>query len=180
MQEKILLYSIRVQKDEKAFERLISQHTVALRRFLAMRLPRHEDAEDAFSTILLRTWNYLKSSEVESVSGLIFTIARGVIAEFYRKKKFDTVPIEGHEDSLVNSEKELEVRIDVELLREQVSQMDDDQQLIFQLRFLDGLTIKEVAKRVQKSESATRMSAHRLLKKIRAEIQKKYDQPRAN
>lgn len=173
MQEKILLYSIRVLKDEKAFEKLISKHDVALRRFFEMKLPRHEDAEDAFTMTLLRVWNYFKSSEVESVSGLIFTIARGVVAEFYRKNKIETVSIEGHENDLTKTEGELETKIDVELVRQKISDFSEEQQLIFQLRFLDGLTIREVAERIQKSESATRMIVHRLLKYLRAEVSKK-------
>lgn len=176
IQEKILLFSIRTRKDEKAFEKLISSHTVALKRFFVIKLPRQEDADDAFSTTLLRVWNYIKSSEVESVSGLVFTIARGVVAEFYRSRKIETVSIEGHEESVVDSVEGLENYIDVEIIKQKVKELNDEQQLAFELKFLEGLTVREVAERIQKSESATRVMLHRLIKKMRNELSKKCDQ----
>lgn len=178
IQEKIYLYKIRTQRDQRAFERIMSEHIPALKRFLIFKMPREEDAEDAFSTTLLRIWNYFNASEVESVSGLIFTIARGVVAEFYRSKKNETVSIDGHEESLVDLEEKLETKIDVEIIREKIKELgtDEELQLALELRFFEGLTIKEVAKRIQKSESATRTMIHRLIKKIRVEFSKKYGQ----
>jgi RNA polymerase sigma factor (sigma-70 family) len=52
---------------------------------------------------------------------------------------------------------------------------NEDEQLVFQLRFFEGLTIKEVAKKIQKSENATRVMLHRLLKRLRAELTKNCD-----
>ena len=64
VQEKILLFDIRARRNQNSFERLIVEHVPALKRFLLFKLPRPEDAEDAFNTTLLRLWNYLQASEV--------------------------------------------------------------------------------------------------------------------
>lgn len=177
-QEKILLFSIRTKRDERSFDRLMSEHASALKRFFAYKLPRREDAEDAFSITLFRVWNYLTASEVESVSGLIFTIARSVVAEFYRNRKIETVPLEYAENitSVKKPERKFEDWMDVELVKKLIWQIfDEEQQLAFQLRFFEGLTIREVAKKIQKSENATRVMIHRLLKRLRVELMKKCD-----
>jgi len=173
-QEQFLLFSIRTKRDEKAFDRLMSEHASALKRFFVYKLPRKEDAEDAFSITLFRIWNYLTAVEVESVSGLIFTIARSVVAEFYRSRKIETVPIEGHDQSPEDQEEKFENWMDVEIIKKKISEIfDNEQQLALQLRFFEGLTIKETAKRIQKSENATRVMIHRLLKRLRADLNKK-------
>lgn len=173
--EKFLLFRIRFQRDDKAFEALINEHAAALKRFFAFKLPRQEDVEDAFSDTSLRVWNYLTATEVESVSGLIFTIARGVVAEFYRKRKFETVPIEGHDQSSKDDqEKSTAIDMEVEKVKKQIEEIfDEEEQLIFQLRFFDGFSVKEIAKKVQKSENATRVMLHRLLKRLRVALDKK-------
>ena len=152
----------------------MSEHASALKRFFVYKLPRKEDAEDAFSITLFRIWNYLTAVEVESVSGLIFTIARSVVAEFYRSRKIETVPIEGHDQSPEDQEEKFENWMDVEIIKKKISEIfDNEQQLALQLRFFEGLTIKETAKRIQKSENATRVMIHRLLKRLRADLNKK-------
>jgi RNA polymerase sigma-70 factor (ECF subfamily) len=154
----------------------MSEHASALKRFFSYKLPRREDAEDAFSVTLFRIWNYLTASEVESVSGLIFTIARSVVAEFYRSRKIETVPIEGHDQLSEDQEGKFENWMDVEIVKKRLVEMfNEDEQLVFQLRFFEGLTIKEVAKKIQKSENATRVMLHRLLKRLRAELTKNCD-----
>ena len=172
MQEKILLFKIRTQRDEKAFAKIYEQHASAVHRFLLIKLPRREDAEDALSTTFLRVWNYLTSSEVEKVSGLIFTIARGVVSEFYRTKRIETTSIE---EEVVDWSVATETLGDVALIKKALDEMDEESRLALTLRFFEGKKVSEVADHLQKSESATRMIIHRATKKLRAKFVKKCD-----
>jgi RNA polymerase sigma-70 factor (ECF subfamily) len=174
VKEKILLFKIRTLRDERAFNEIVREHAGALQRFFKMKLPRIEDAEDAFSITLFRTWNYLTAAEVESLSGLLFTIARSVVAEFYRNKKNETVPIEGHDQETEDFEDSFSTKLEVEKVKAKILEIfNDEEQLAFQLRYFDGLRVREVAKKIQRSENATRVLIHRLLKKLRVELTKK-------
>lgn len=164
MQEKFLLLKIRTRRDEKAFAEIYEQHASAVHRFLLTKLPRSEDAEDAMSTTFLRVWNYLLSSEVEKVSGLIFTIARGVVSEFYRTKRIETTSIE---EEIVDQSIKIEMSGDISLIKKIIDEMDAETSLALNLRFFEGKKISEVANHLQKSESATRMIIHRATKKLR-------------
>ncbi|MFA6131757.1 MAG: sigma-70 family RNA polymerase sigma factor [Patescibacteria group bacterium] len=170
MQEKILLFKIRTRRDEKAFAKIYEQHASAVHRFLLTKLPAREDAEDALSTTFLRTWNYLTSSEVEKVSGLIFTIARGVVSEFYRTKRIETTSIE---EDVASKDETSETLGDIALIKRALGETDEETRLALTLRFFEGKTISEVADHIQKSESATRMLIHRATKKLRAKFEKK-------
>lgn len=169
-QEKLILFKIRAFKDQKAFAVLLSKHTPALQRFLKSKLPTKEDAEDAFSITIYRFWNYLTAAEVESVSGLLFTIARSSVAEFYRSKKVEQVSLEGF-DKGVNER--LDEKLDArELIKKELKELDDETREIVVMKFLEGWRVKDIAKHLGKSEGATRTAIYRVIKKIRLNIKK--------
>lgn len=170
-QEKSILFKIRVLKDQKAFAVLLSKHASALQRFLKMKLPRIEDAEDAYSVTIYRFWNYLTASEVESVSGLLFTIARSVVAEFYRSRKSESVPLEEYE--IAADDERLDEKIDARtIVDKELKKLDDETKEMVVMRFFEGWKIKDIAKHLGKTENATRVAVHRAVKKIRLNIKK--------
>ena len=185
LKEQYLLARIRMFKDEKAFEEIIKSNFPAVRRFLQMKLPTVQDSEDAFTITALRVWNYLCSSKIESVSGLIFTIARGVVAEFYRKQKIETVSydqynnegekiIDHHGDQGQNAKKIIE-QIDQDILREVINLLPDKDANNIRWRYLDELSNKEIAKRLKKTEGATRTAVKRSRQALKKILEEKYD-----
>lgn len=171
VQEKTLLFKIRVLKDQKAFAVLLSKHSPALQRFLKMKLPKIEDAEDTYSITVYRFWNYLTASEVESVSGLLFTIARSAVAEFYRSRKTENISFEDHEVAAVDER--LGEKIDAQtMVGEELKKLDDETKEMIVMRYLEGWKIKDIANHLGKSETSTRVAMHRAMKKIRLNIKK--------
>lgn len=66
--------------------------------------------------------------------------------------------------------------MDVEIIKNSIKSIfNDEEQLIFQLRFFDGTSIGEIANKIQKTENATRVTIHRLLKRLRRDLTQKYD-----
>lgn len=166
---------IRVFKDEGAFESLVSEYTAPLQRFLYSKLPSTSDMEDAYSTLLLRLWEYATSTPIEHFSGLAYTIARGIIAEFYRTREklpYMTISDEFEEGSVQVPSREtiekLEAKIDAGWVKEALKKLhnEDDREVII-LRFLEGYAIKDIAKYIGKTPNATSVLLNRALKKLR-------------
>ena len=179
--EKFLLTRIRVFKDEHAFESLLNEYSPALQRFLYSKLPSHYDVEDAYSTLMLRLWEYMIRTPVEHFSGLAYTVARGLVADFYRKKEGkEQVQISGGEgEEGVELESDysaefIETQIDSQLVKEAVQKLqnEDDREVIL-LRFVEGYRVKDIAIYLGKTENAVAVLIHRALKKIRKSIVKK-------
>lgn len=170
--EQFLLYRIRTQQDQKAFEQLFNKHAQALQRFFLIKLPSREDAEDTYSVTQLRTWKYmLTAREIQSVDGLIFTIARTAVAEFYRSRKVQGVSIDdvGDPEAVFEAQK-IVASADLVMIKEIVLGMREDQQLLLTLKFFEDQPIKEIAKRLDKTENATRVALSRALKELRKQI----------
>jgi len=171
----LLLYRIRIHKDAKAFTTLFIEYKPGVMRFLVTKLPTKQDAEDALTTTFVRVWNYLTTSKVDKLGGLIFTIARTVVADYYRSRKLEMVSIESAgEDALEITSRQGSFQImaetDVELMKRSLLLLDETQQQAIILRFFDGLSIREVAERLEKSEGATSVYIHRALKILREKI----------
>ena len=159
----------------------MSEYSPALQRFLYSKLPNHHDVEDAYSTLMLRLWEYTIRTPVEHFSGLAYTIARGVVAEFYRYREGkEQVPIsggEGEEGVEVESgysAEYVETQIDSQLVKEGMKKLknEDDREILL-LRFVEGYRVKDIAKYLGKTENATSVLIYQALKKIRASILKR-------
>lgn len=176
--ERFLLFRIRVFKDEAAFAKLLGSYSAALQRFLYFKLPTQDDIEDAYSILSMRLWEYMVSTQVEHFSGLAHTIARGVVAEFYRtrKDKEDVQlkvndPVE--EESASSPTDTIETNIDVSLAKEAMKNLPDEDREAIILRHLEGYSIKEIALHLGKTENATSVLIHRALKKLGDMLEKK-------
>lgn len=175
IQEQFLLARIRAFRDHEAFERITSAHKAALFRFLRSKLPNKADAEDAMSVTMLRAWTYLTSgTQVQHVSGLLFTIARSVVAEYYRSAStrpsvsMDALSEAGQEFThKTESSGAMEARADLRLLKEKLSELTEDEQLAITMKYFEGYSISDIAEQIEKSVNATTVMLHRALKKLR-------------
>lgn len=170
--EQFLLFRIRRKRDQLAYGELYKEYASALRRFLVLRLPTPQDADDALSTTFLRAWNYLTVSPVESVSGLLFTIARGVVSDFFRANKIETVSVSPEVAENVadpsHTARRVEAGADIALVKEALKTLSDEERAALSFRFFEGLPVRDIAAYLQKTENATRVLIHRSLKNLRA------------
>ncbi len=162
--EQYLLFRIRVFRDERAFGDLHREYFAPVTRFFLLKLPKREDAEDASSTLFLRLWNYLTTQKVEHVSGLIFTIARGMVAEFYRSQKQEMVPIT---EEAFESNDDQSASAELTLIREKIDALSAGDQELILLKHFEGLSLREIAVKTGRTENSTAVQLHRAMTKLR-------------
>ncbi len=173
--EEFLLLRIRAFQDKEAFRILIQEHDKALLRFLHFKLPRHEDAEDTYSNVLLELWDYLSRTEVKSFVGVMFTVARAQIANFYHKRERSeskNISInleEGREIQLPSRETvgHLQDKLDVGFMAEKMRMLNDNERELIIMRYLEGYRVKDIAKKLGKTENVISVTLHRALQKLR-------------
>ena len=177
--EKFLLFRIRSHNDQKAFSEIHKIFAPRVYRYIRSKMPTDQDANDALSTTFLRLWNYLCRTEVEHVSGLVFTIAKSVIADFYRNRPSSEISIDrgGEREIQIDDDgkgaEEIEVTADAALVRKKLNELDDFNPLykeVIILRHFEGLSIKIISKHFDKTENATRVLLHRATKELRSQF----------
>ncbi len=170
--EQFHLFRVRTFQDHKSFEKMLNEVSPRIKGLLKAKLPRVQDAEDAYSETALRLWGYTTQTKIESFPAVAYTIARSVIAEFYRTKGrrvseavFDETFMEGY--SSTKFEKETINKIDANFLKSVIEELDADEAQVILLRYHDELSMKEIAETIGKSENATTVMVHRSVNKLR-------------
>jgi len=170
LQEKKLLYKVLAKKDPEAFGSLYDLYVEPIYRFVLYKVRSKEEAEDLVSDIFLKCWNYLisdKDSKVSNFRALIYKVARNTIIDAYRKKaRSQEYPIEFAFELADAASEKLESKVDAKLILDQLSRLKHEYQEVIFLRFVEELSIKEIADALQKSQASVRVTLHRATKKF--------------
>ena len=168
--EKFLLYRIYRFKDQEAYNLLYVQYVQGLNRHLSFKLPRKQDSEDLTTEVFLRAWEYCQNTHVENFSALVYRIARNSIADFYRQRERSIKEVElDRQDKASDQfiEEEYDEKKAIENIEKNLKKLKDEYRDVIIMRYMDELTVKEIAIRIQKTENASRVLLHRALKALR-------------
>lgn len=177
--EKRLLYRVLNNKNPEAFGELYDAYVARIYRFIFFKVTAKEEAEDVTSEVFLKTWNYLtqhKKQDVQSFSGLIYKVARNCLVDYYRHKSvkqecsIDTISEIGiYEEQYHNIAVEHEVSAILLVLKK----LKREYQEIILLKYIEDLSIREIAEILDKSAVNARVTLHRamrVLRKLLAEV----------
>ena len=174
IKEKILVIKAR-QGDAEAFRKIYQELVDRIYRFIFYRLPNKEDSQEILQETFLNLWKFITDPEKEitHLQALTYKIAKNLIANFYSRRK-ETFNLEDVEYKLSGSG-DLSVQIDLKIGIKQVLKKleklnNQDYKEVVEMKFLDDLSHKEIAKILDKSEENIRQLLSRAIKKIKSEI----------
>lgn len=181
--------------DEDAFDALTTRHERRVYS-LAMRMLRHEqDAEDVTQQTFLSVVEHLDRFRGESsFSTWLLRIAAHAALKIIRKRKgMDVVSLEEatepseHSDTIPHPEfiadwrqspeQLVETREIRRLLDEALAQLDEKHRLVFLLRDVEGLSIRETSEALGLSEPNTKMRLLRARLQLREQLTKTLGDP---
>lgn len=174
--EKFIFSRIKSQ-DKDAFAAAYDMYVEQIYRFIYFKIGNKEEAEDLTSSVFLKTWNYIKDSEIKekTLKALIYKIARNAIIDEYRKKALrDDISLEQNENvqEIVDDKQDIASRIDVGIEKEKIilklNALKDDYRELIILRYIEDLSISEIAQIQSKTKGAVRVEAHRALKALKS------------
>jgi RNA polymerase sigma-70 factor (ECF subfamily) len=147
--------------DQKATKRLYQKYQSRLLNFILQKVKRPEDAEEILQETMISVLDSLPLFRGDSsLYTFICSIARHEIADFYRRKKiktfvFSRLPqLEDLVSQALSPERVLEEReFKKEILRT-LKSLTEGYAKILRLKYIDGLSYKEIAKKLKKSVKA--------------------------
>ncbi len=141
--------------DVDAFKDLFERYGQRIFRYAHTRLGRTEDAQDAAQDVFLAAWQGLPKFHYEhagSFPGWLFGIARHVVADHHRRgfrRRWE--PLDEAPEGSVEFEGRLLSR---HVLVEELARLPETQREVLMLRFVAGLSSREVGTAIAKSETA--------------------------
>jgi len=176
----VALLAARAGRGERAaFEQLIGRFQAEIFRMVYFRTRSRMDAEDLTQEIFLQAYRHLsRLHDPGRFRSWLYAIATNRVRDFLRRKRFLAL-FRGGEDNVVEEPPDREpyavpgsldrlIQIEfwtqVDRLAAQLSRWERE---VFYLRFLDQLSLREIAEILKKSESAVKTHLYRALAKFK-------------
>jgi RNA polymerase sigma-70 factor (ECF subfamily) len=161
-----------------AIRELYLDHHEHIFRFIWSRVHDPDLAEDLTGEVFVRMVTALSSYHDRSLPfrAWLYRIARNLVIDWYRKKSRQmSVPLDAQRvaGNLIESqspEETTEQALTLERVRQALERIDPTQREVVELRFLAGLSLKDVALAIGKTIAAVKALQHRGLASLRASL----------
>ncbi len=177
--EKLILLKLK-KKDPEAFSQIYDLYVTPIYRFIYFKVATRQDAEDLTSEAFLKVWQYIAETEneVENLRAFLYKTARNLVIDFYRRNAKRDITQDIEVLSSVQDERQqdllsrIETKIDMENMETILRKMKDEYREIIILRYIEELSINEIAKVLERSKGSARVLLHRALKVARELLKK--------
>lgn len=165
--------SIKTHTDLKIkFKEIYEEHADALFRFAFYKLSDREKAKDVVQDTFVRVWEYIfAENEVLNIKALLYRIATNAIIDNYRKKKelsLDSLLDDGFDPSdFHKSHNTLIDESETKIIISAIHSLEDEDRTLLLMRYIDGLSVKDIALATGQRENTVSVRIHRSLKTLK-------------
>ena len=161
LKEKQLVDRI-LQKDETSFIGFVKEHEKALYNYVFRQLCDKELTEEVVQDVFIDFLDALRSFTYRSsIKTFLYSIAKYKVIDVIRKKKikkimFSAMPqhiVEGLSPVIMDDE--LEKKEMAQKIHDVFSELPHDYQVILRLKYLDGVRVKEISRKLSLTFKAT-------------------------
>jgi RNA polymerase sigma-70 factor, ECF subfamily len=158
--------------DTVAFGALYDRYVDVVFRYVLFRVGDRELAEDVTSETFLRALRRITSVSYQGrdVGAWFVTIARNLVLDHVKSSRFRlevaTPEIRDSERVDAGPEQQVMSKVTREAVLACVDQLGDDQRECIVLRFLQGLSVAETAKVMNRNEGAVKALQHRAVRRL--------------
>ena len=163
--------------DPSQFIALYDEFAQRIFKYCYFRVSSKEEAEDITSKAFLKTWEYLEQGNIiENPKTFLYKIANNLVIDFYRTtKRYRELSLDDPDrpiDIPVDADfiKDVDARILLDEVRDHIEALPEKYQLIVILRYIDDLTIPEIADITDLSENNISVRLHRAIEKLKQMI----------
>jgi len=165
----------------KEFSKIYDKYINKIYRFIFLKVNSQEIAQDLTSETFLKGWEAFQKAnnpgnsiqKIENPQAFLYQIARNLVIDHYREKsKAQLVSVEFSPiiDPRQNLEERANLNSDLEEIKRGLVKIKDEYQDVIIYRYLNELSMPEIAKIMDKSEGTVRVLLHRALKSLKDEV----------
>lgn len=162
---------------EGSISKIYREYYLDVYRFLICFSGNQHDAEDITQEVFIRVLNNLSNfNNSRNLKTWIFSIAKHVAVDHYRKKKFASIFKDGFFKQIASTDKEPIELVEHNQMKKSVhqaiSKLKPTYRTVVILRGINEFSIKETSEILQCSESKVKVDYHRALKELKRRINK--------
>ncbi len=166
--EATLIHQAR-EGSREAFGLLYERHRATIARYVAARIRDASDSEDLTEAIFESAWRAMGRYREQGVPFLawLYRLAHNRVVDHYRALRPTVTLIPEVHESIEDTSAPLDLNIDSADLLKALHALTDDQRDVIVLRFVQGMSGREVAQAMDKREDAIRALQFRALATLR-------------
>lgn len=160
---------------EEKIDEIYHRHYLEVYRFLICFSGNQNDAEDLTQEVFIRVLKNLSDkNNITHLKTWIFSVAKHVAIDHYRKKKFSSLFTDGFFKRLISTEKQpnelIEQNETKKFVHTAISSLKPNYRAVVILRGINEFSIKETSEILQCSESKVKVDYHRALKDLKKKL----------
>lgn len=164
-----------IEKLKKEYLEHYDEMSDSLYRFLVFQTSNREVSSDLLQETFMKTWEYIASGkEITNLRAFLYKVAKNKIIDYRRKKKpqsLDAITDTGvdfHDETDILEEQS--ILGDIEFVFERLEILDDHHKELIILRFVEEMSIKEIAEIFQERPNTISVKIHRAVEKLKEHI----------
>lgn len=151
------------------FTKACEEHSDALFRYCFFKIRDREAAKDFVQETFMRTWTCMsKGEEIKNIRAFFYRILSNLIIDEYRRKKIMSLDslCEGGFEPIANEAENVENKIDGKIALMMLDKIPKMYKEIIFMRYVQDLSIEEIADITKESKNAVSVKVHRGLRKV--------------
>jgi len=158
-------------KIENNFLNAYDLYSDQIYRHCFFRVSDEERATDLVADTFTKVWQYLaQGGEIKNIRAFLYKVANNLIIDHYRKKKttsLDQLAEDHNFDPPENTHEKIEQESEIHLLTKTLDKLEDEYKEVMIMRYIDGLSIKEISEIKEESQNAVSVRLHRATNKMK-------------
>lgn len=162
------------EQAEKEFTDIFHAHADAIFRHCAFKVFDRQLSHDLTQETFLRAWKCIERGDtIENMKAFLYRIADNLIIDHVRKKKslsLDELQEQGFDvgqDDLQTTQNRMELHRAMDMLH----RLEDDYRKAIELRYVEGLSVSEIAEMTGEPPNTVSVRIHRGLQQLRSYLQ---------
>lgn len=150
------------------FIELYDTHADAIFRFCYFKTGNRETAKDLTQDTFIKAFNYLEKGEVQNQKNFIYTVAKNVVIDFWRKNK--SIPESQLPEGLFESmaaEDNTEVSDDYATFLSLLDKLSESDREVILLRYVEDMSSKDMAQLLGERENTILVRISRAKEKLK-------------
>lgn len=164
--------------DLKSIEELCKSTWEPLYRFIYYKVQNREEAEDITQDTYVKAIKHIQKSntKVERYISFLKAVSLNVIKDKWRKKQHQgkSINLDDVNPEVISSEDSTEVNAQREVIKDALGRLNEEQRKVIELRILEGYSVADTARIMNKKEGTVRVLQYRALQNL-ADILKNID-----
>ena len=176
--DRYLLYRLKTKLDPEAFAKIYDRYVSVIYRFVILKLPRQEDAQDVTAETFTKFWHYVQQQkDITNVRAYLYQIARNLVVDFYRNSErqaeqaFVTFDGDNPSNDLHDAGRGrelIEARGEMALVLQQLERLKEDYRDVLAMRLIDALSFADIAAILGKTTGHVRVIYHRGIRAMKS------------